>query len=78
MAAAEETLRGIAAMRRDMMTHLLQEAFEKASGLPDALQNELAQQWIEEVEWELRWDDTLERSQALLENLALNAFQDAE
>ena len=34
------------------MTTLLQKAFHKAEELPDALQDELAQQLIEEIEWE--------------------------
>jgi hypothetical protein len=35
------------------MTNLLTEAFRKAQDLPDYLQNELAQQLIEDVENEL-------------------------
>lgn len=58
------------------MTRLLQHAFEKAAALPDALQDDVAQQWIEELEWELRWDETLEQSQDLLENLALKALRE--
>ena len=57
------------------MTHLLEYAFEKASALPDELQDDVAHQWIEELEWELQWDDTLEHSQHLLETMALNALQ---
>ena len=58
------------------MTRLLQRVFEKAAALPDVLQDDVAQQWIEELEWELRWDETLEQSQDLLENLAMKALRE--
>ena len=58
------------------MTRLLHEAFEKASGLPGDLQDEIARQWLEELEWEVRWDATLAGSQQLLETLALQAVRE--
>ena len=58
------------------MTKLLAEAFRKASSLPDAAQDEIAAAWIEELEWEARWDATLEKSQDKLEQLAKKALAD--
>lgn len=58
------------------MTRLLEYAFEKASALPEGLQDDLAQQWIEELEWELQWDETLDQSQVFLENMALKALRE--
>ncbi len=37
------------------MTTLLIEAFKKAQDLPDYLQDELAEQLIEDVENEIKW-----------------------
>jgi hypothetical protein len=37
------------------MTHLLTEAFRKAQNLPEHLQDELAEQLIEDIESELKW-----------------------
>ena len=55
------------------MTKLLEEAFEKASRLPGRLQDILATEFIEEIEWESKWDSTLEQSQDLLDRLAAKA-----
>jgi len=44
------------------MTKLLTYAFEKASKLPDDLQDQFAQELLEEIERESRWDSTLEGS----------------
>ncbi|HAK96762.1 MAG TPA: hypothetical protein DCM87_17670 [Planctomycetes bacterium] len=55
------------------MTSLLNEAFEKASRLPEELQNQLAQELLEEIEWESRWDRTLAASQDKLDQMAAKA-----
>jgi len=60
------------------MTKLLEEAFQKASQLPSRLQDMLAKEFFEEIEWENKWDDTLERSQDLLDSLAANAKREFE
>ena len=54
------------------MTTSLQKAFEKASDLPESLQEELAQQLLEDIEGELKWDQTLAspKSQTVLNALA--------
>jgi hypothetical protein len=58
------------------MTKLLNHAFEKASGLPEDLQDQLAREFLEELEWESRWDETLASSQEALERLAEQAEQE--
>jgi len=57
-------------------TKLLTQAFEKASELPDDLQDQLAPELLEEIECESRWNDTLARSQDKLEQLAERAAQE--
>lgn len=60
------------------MTDLLTQAFEKAQNLPVYLQNELAQQLIEDIENELRWQQTLSQPQnSKLEELATKALNDS-
>lgn len=58
------------------MTKLLTQAFERASQLPGNLQDEIAQEMLDEIEWETRWDGTLEASQDKLERLAAKALQE--
>lgn len=55
------------------MTKLLTEAFEKASSLSEDLQNQIAQEILEEMAWEGRWDQTLADSQDKLDRLAEKA-----
>jgi len=53
------------------MNTLLTEAFNKAQNLPDDLQSELAKQLIEDIENELKWQQTLSEPQhSKLEELA--------
>ena len=37
------------------MTQLLEQAFKKASSLPEDLQNSIAQVLINEMEWDKQW-----------------------
>ncbi len=60
------------------MTSLLKKAFDKASQLPQNLQDQIAQGLLEEIEWELKWDETLAGSEDLLEKLANKALQEFE
>ncbi len=55
------------------MVAALQEAFRKASGLPEDLQELLAKELLIEIEWEARWDQTLADSQPLLDQLTAKA-----
>lgn len=41
------------------MTALLQEVFQKASLLPDEIQNILTEELLQKLEWETKWDATL-------------------
>ena len=58
------------------MTTLLQEIFQKASSLPVHLQDMLAKELLLEMEWEDKWDNTLENSQSALDKLTLKATKE--
>ena len=55
------------------MTSLLTKAFEKASALPEDLQDQLAEECLEEMDWEQRWDETLAKSQDTIDRFAERA-----
>jgi len=55
------------------MTQILEKAFAKAASMPAELQEQLAQQLIDDIEGEMKWDKTLAKSQKLLERLARSA-----
>jgi hypothetical protein len=55
------------------MVTRLKDAFEKASRLPASAQEQLAEQLIEDIEGETKWDETLAGSQELLERMAADA-----
>ena len=55
------------------MTATLEKAFAKAANLPDELQEQLAEQLLQDIEAEKKWDRTLAKSQHLLEKLARQA-----
>jgi len=57
------------------MTALLQKVFQKASSLPVHLQDMLARELLQEMEWEDKWDTTLESSQSALDKLTLRAMK---
>ena len=60
------------------MTDLLTEAFNKAQNLPEHLQDELAQQVMEDIESELQWQQTLSQPQnSSLDELARQALHDS-
>lgn len=56
------------------MVARLKNAFEKASQLPAAAQEELAAQLLEDIEGESSWDQTLAGSQELLDRMAKQAL----
>ncbi len=58
------------------MTQLLAKAFEEASRLPETLQDEIAQQLLDDIHGEAKWDQTLARSSDQLEKLADKALAD--
>lgn len=55
------------------MTALLEKVFAKASHLPEAIQKRLAEQMLEDIAAELKWDRTLAGSQRTLEKMANKA-----
>ena len=52
------------------MVARLKKAFEQANKLPAAAQEQLAEQLLEEIEGETKWDETLGASQPLLDRMA--------
>ncbi|MGA2497503.1 MAG: hypothetical protein ABSH20_07165 [Tepidisphaeraceae bacterium] len=57
------------------MTDRLENAFMKASQLPEAAQEQLPDQLMEEISGEMNWDGTLAQSQDLLDEMARKALQ---
>lgn len=63
------------------MTELLSEAFKKAASMPEDIQNALAAELLEEIEWEQQWNNTLVESAPMLEQLgnrALHEFKEGK
>ena len=58
------------------MTTLLSKAFEKASVLPETLQDEIARELLEEIEGERQWDKTLSKSAEKIDLLAQQALKE--
>jgi hypothetical protein len=58
------------------MTILLNKAFEKASTLPDTIQDALAAKLLEEIEWEKKWDNTMASSSNQFDALAEKALRE--
>jgi hypothetical protein len=59
------------------MTNLLEKAFEEAQKLSDYLQDELAQQLLEDIQNELRWQETLAKQDndiSILKQMAQEAL----
>lgn len=63
-----------------MLTTLLSKAIQKAQELPEAIQDELAEQFIEDIENEVKWQETLSRPQdsLILKELSQRAIVDSE
>jgi len=60
------------------MTQQLQKAFEQASKLPDALQDEIAEQLLYDLESESGWQSALQAPQDKLGKLVDKAKKDVE
>ncbi len=59
------------------MTTLLDQAFQAAQKLPSDLQDKLAQQWLDDIQNELCWQETLSVSETesdILTSMALAAL----
>jgi hypothetical protein len=61
------------------MTQLMEQAFERASGLPDEEQNAIASIILREIESEVRWNELFaqQRSIDLLSQMADEALAEA-
>jgi ubiquinone biosynthesis protein Coq4 len=59
-----------------IMTTLLSKAFEKVSSLPDTIQDAIAMELLEEIEWEKEWDNTISTSSKELDILAEKALRE--
>ncbi len=58
------------------MTELLKEALDKASKLPETLQDDIAKELLADIEAELRWDQTFKETEDKLAKLADKALKD--
>ena len=58
------------------MTQLLTKAFEKVAMLPQEMQDEIAEQLLEDVLAESKWDETFAKSQDKLAKLADRALEE--
>ncbi|MBI2440646.1 MAG: hypothetical protein HYV35_04665 [Lentisphaerae bacterium] len=56
------------------MTALLEQVFKKASALPADIQDILAAEFLQEIEWESQWDATLKKTQDALGKLTMAAM----
>jgi hypothetical protein len=58
------------------MTKLLEEAFQKASALPESMQDLLAQEVMDEIIWEMKWDKELNEPAPFLKDMAQQAINE--
>ena len=56
------------------MTVLLEQVFKKAFSLPADVQDILATEFLQEIEWESQWDATLDKTQNVLDKLTMAAM----
>jgi len=63
-----------------MMSPFLSRVIQKAQELPEAIQDELAEQFMEDIENEIKWQETLSKPQdsLILKELAQRAIVDSE
>jgi len=57
------------------MTSLLEQVIQRAATLPVQLQDEIAEQWLEDIENEMGWQKTLQQPQEELAKLAREALR---
>lgn len=58
------------------MTTVLAQAFDQAAKLPEAVQEQIALQLLEDINAELQWGQTLAQSQDKLAKMAAKARKD--
>jgi hypothetical protein len=63
-----------------MISKLLSNVIQQAQTLPIAIQDELAEQFLEDIENEIKWQETLSKPQEslVLEEIARKALQDLQ
>jgi hypothetical protein len=63
-----------------MMSALLSSAIQKAETLQEGIQDELAEESIENIESEIKWQETLSKPQEslILKNLAAKAIKESD
>ncbi len=63
-----------------MISKLLSNVIQQAQSLPIAIQDELAEQFLEDIENEMKWQETLSKPQEslLLEEIARKALEDSQ
>jgi hypothetical protein len=54
----------------------VKEAFDKVTTLPETLQDQIAHEVLEEIEWESSWNEPLSESQNVLDGLAQKAMSE--
>lgn len=61
-----------------MISKILSRVIEQVQTLPVAIQDELAEQFLEDIENEIKWQETLSKPQEslVLEEMARKALQD--
>jgi len=57
------------------MSTRLEKVIQQASTLPAEIQDEIAEQWLEDIENELNWQKTLQQPQDKLSKLAREALR---
>ena len=60
------------------MTELIAKLLERISELPPNLQEEIAKQLIEEIDQEIKWQNSLENPDTVLDKLGERALEDSE
>ena len=57
------------------MSSRLEQVVQRVSTLPIEIQDEIAEQWLEDIENEIGWQRTLQQPQDKLSKLALEALR---
>ncbi|MGH8106321.1 MAG: hypothetical protein ACRERV_04200 [Methylococcales bacterium] len=60
------------------MTNRFEQVIKYASALPTEIQDEIAQQWLEDIENEMGWQKSLQEPQEKLSELAREALRQSE
>lgn len=60
------------------MPSRFEKVIQKAAALPIEIQDEIADQWLEDIENEINWQKTLQQPQDRLMSLALEALRQSE